>query len=44
MFSAGSSERTVRVAVCLSCKDKALQRDKDTWMRIHTVVKERAGL
>jgi len=44
MLSAGASERTIRVAVCKSCKDKAQHRDKETWMRIKAVVEERAGL
>jgi len=44
MLSAGVSERTIRVAVCASCKAKAQRRDKETWMRIHAVVKQRADL
>ena len=44
MLSAGASERTVRVTVCGTCKEKAQRRDQETWMRIKAVVQQRADL
>jgi hypothetical protein len=35
---AGASPRSIRVAVCAQCRDKARGHDFDTWQRIKAMV------
>ena len=38
MLMAGSSPRSIRVAVCQKCRENARRHDLDTWERIKAVL------